>query len=128
GREIDARISVKKRIPVGGGLGGGSSDAAAVLMGVNDVFNLGLDDRELQVLSAPIGSDIAFFLDNYEYNDGEAPAAAIVSGFGDDIERLVGLGVWLALVVPDFGCDTRAVYRRFDEQGARRTGVFNEEG
>jgi 4-diphosphocytidyl-2-C-methyl-D-erythritol kinase len=55
-------ISIDKRIPIGAGLGGGSSDAAATLLGLNKLWNLGLSTNELVYLSARLGSDVAFFI------------------------------------------------------------------
>ncbi len=55
-------IEITKRIPVGAGLGGGSSDAASVLMGMNDLFRTGLADHELMRLAAKLGSDCPFFI------------------------------------------------------------------
>ncbi|MFQ6117822.1 MAG: 4-(cytidine 5'-diphospho)-2-C-methyl-D-erythritol kinase, partial [Candidatus Bipolaricaulia bacterium] len=57
------RIQLMKRIPVGAGLGGGSSDAAAVLVGINELFNLGMDKAKLLELAAELGSDPSFFLE-----------------------------------------------------------------
>jgi 4-diphosphocytidyl-2C-methyl-D-erythritol kinase len=68
------RIHLRKRIPVGAGLGGGSSDAAAVLAGLNFLFELGKTVDELRELGAKLGADVPFFL-------GKSPAW--VEGIGD---------------------------------------------
>lgn len=116
GRSLPLNLRVEKRIPVGGGLGGGSSDAAAVLVGVRDLLSLRMDDAQLARLSARLGSDIAFFI------DGSPPAPALVTGYGDRIERLPRrlAGRPIVLVFPPFGCPTGPVYRAFDSipQGA----------
>lgn len=110
GRTLPVRLRLEKRIPVGGGLGGGSSDAAAALRGVNALFELGLSPQRLRDLSRELGSDVAFFLGADEVSQpasavsnpsprrGEdvdaqhrqergSLAPAFVSGFGDRIER-----------------------------------------
>ena len=112
GRKMPCGITVRKSIPAGGGLGGGSSDAASVLMGLNALFGLGLDEAGLVSVSMTIGSDIAYFID-----PGQCPPRpAIVSGFGGDIERLGGsrAGGEVTLILPSFGCATGQVYRAFD--------------
>lgn len=113
GRALPVKMSVSKRIPVGGGLGGGSSDAAAVFIAVNELFELGFSLSELAQMSAALGSDIAFFID-------DSPArAAIVSGFGDQIERIAPSESGLVLLLPGFGCATGAVYGSYDAIGPR---------
>ncbi len=115
GRELPASIRMTKRVPVGGGLGGGSSDAAAVLLGVNRAFGLGLSLPRLAELSRGLGSDVAYFLDE------QSPARpAIVTGLGDRVERTARAAGWAVLVIPAFGCATGAVYRAFDGLGAQR--------
>lgn len=143
GRALPVRLRLEKRIPVGGGLGGGSSDAAAALRGVNALFELGLSPQRLRDLSRDLGSDVAFFLGADEAlqpagavsnpsprrgEDVDAPhrqergslAPAFVSGFGDRIERTRpvrsanGDSAHVVLIFPDFGCATPAVYKAFD--------------
>ncbi len=111
GQSLACDLLVRKRIPAGGGLGGGSADAAATLMGLNALFDLGLATSELQRLSASLGSDIAYFIDDAH----QPPRPALVEGFGDQIERIDRVGGEAELIFPPFGCDTRAVYRAFDQ-------------
>ncbi len=99
-----------KRTPVGAGLGGGSADAAAALVGINDLFSLGLSRDKLRDLSMTLGSDIAFFIDD----EGEAARPALVTGFGERIDRLARLSGHLVLFFPRFGCPTGSVYQAFD--------------
>lgn len=119
GRRLPAAITVEKRIPVGAGLAGGSSDAAATLLAVNEMFELGLSASDLRTLAMKLGSDIAFFLTD----SGEAaPRPAMVEGVGDRIERMPPVQTRvaapaLALILPDFDCSTPAVYRAFDARG-----------
>lgn len=109
GRALPVELRLTKRIPVGGGLGGGSSDAAAVLTGLNELFELGISTAELQRLGAALGSDVAFFLD-----EEDPPRPAIVTGFGDRIGRVDRLASDILLLVPPFSCSTKDVYSAFD--------------
>jgi 4-diphosphocytidyl-2-C-methyl-D-erythritol kinase len=100
-RAVDrkAHVRLDKRIPVGGGLGGGSTDAAAVLRWA------GCDD--LAVATA-LGADVPFCVRG---------GRARVTGIGDALEPLPFVERTFTLVVPPFGCSTPAVYRRWDELG-----------
>jgi len=103
------RIHLEKRIPVGTGLGGGSSDAAAVLAGVNFLYDLGKTEEELKRIGTSLGADVPFFL-------GKSPAW--VEGIGEIITPVnIGLPGAFLLVVPPFSCPTSQVYRLFDELG-----------
>lgn len=107
GRALPVQMKLEKRIPVGGGMGGGSSDAAAMLRGCNDLFQLGLSADDLRTLAARIGSDVPFFID---------PSPAIVSGIGDRIEPLASPRNLSAVVIlPELESTTPAAYRHFDE-------------
>jgi 4-diphosphocytidyl-2-C-methyl-D-erythritol kinase len=97
-------IRLTKRIPWAAGLGGGSSDAAATLVGLNDLWGLGLSRGELLDLGARLGSDIPFFL--------AGSNAAVCRGRGEQVEP-VALGAPLACVVvrPATGLSTAEVFR-----------------
>lgn len=98
-------IRIRKNIPVGGGLGGGSSDAAATLRGLNRVFRLGCSVKELAVIAKSLGADAPFFL----YN---RPMRA--RGIGDNLRPLGPLPrLWLVILYPGFPVSTRWVYRNF---------------
>ena len=77
-----ARISIRKRIPVGMGLGGGSADAASALIGLNLLWGLELDTRALRPIAAELGSDVAFFLEG---------GTALAEGRGEVITQLPAL-------------------------------------
>lgn len=107
GRSLPVQMKLDKRIPVGGGLGGGSSDAAAMLLAVRELFDLEIEDQELARLGLELGSDVPFFLQG---------GSALVSGVGGEIEAMPAIeGGAVALIVPTFSCATGAVYRAFDE-------------
>lgn len=115
---LEMRLS--KRIPAGGGLGGGSSDAAAALIGINRLFGLGLSPERLRELSVSLGSDVAFFIDDEAgaesaRNGGGVVRPALVTGFGQTLRRVGRAAGDVLLIFPPFGCATGAVYRAFDE-------------
>lgn len=115
GRELPTSIVCLKSIPSGAGLGGGSSDAAAALVAISTLHALDLDEPALARLGASLGSDIPYFLDLDAMRDGRPPRPALVSGFGERIERLDPLDSDITLVAPPFGCATGPVYRAFDD-------------
>jgi 4-diphosphocytidyl-2-C-methyl-D-erythritol kinase len=114
------RIRCRKRIPEGAGLGGGSSDAAAVLRLCNRYFAAGLGSEELMAMGAELGSDVPFFLGR---------PAAVVSGRGEEVRPAEPRPQWPVLLVrPDFGIATGEAYRRLDELRAEQRGAVAEEG
>lgn len=110
GRPCTASISVSKRIPVGGGLGGASTNAAAVLRALRELFAPHLTEHDLVAIATKLGSDVAYFCDTA----GPVPRHAIVEGLGERIEHTEAVGGAALLVVPPFGCATRDVYQAFD--------------
>lgn len=106
GRALPLEIELVKRIPAGGGLGGGSADAAALLCGVNQSHELGLSWAQLEKLAAPLGADVAF---------GVRGGLARGTGRGDQLEALpVPPAHPLVLILPPFFCHTGAVYKAWD--------------
>jgi 4-diphosphocytidyl-2C-methyl-D-erythritol kinase len=102
-------IEIKKRIPVGAGLGGGSSNAASVLLGLNKYWSLNLSQKKLASLGVKIGSDVAFFIHNTRF--------ALAGGRGDKIKPVTALKelkLWFILVCPDVNVSTPLIYRKFD--------------
>lgn len=102
-------IEIKKRIPVGAGLGGGSSNAASVLLGLNKYWNLNLSQARLLKLGAKIGSDVPFFVQNTKF--------ALGSGRGDKIKPLDSLNklkLWFVLVYPKIKVSTPLIYQKYD--------------
>jgi 4-diphosphocytidyl-2-C-methyl-D-erythritol kinase len=118
GKPLPIAMALTKSIPVGGGLGGGSSDAAAMLLALNQLFNLELTADRLRSIGASLGSDVPFFIDDEPQADRAAnprPRPALVTGFGETVERLPGIPADIILVIPPFPCTTPAVYAAFDD-------------
>ena len=100
-----ARISLRKSIPVAAGLGGGSSDAAATLSGLDLLWNLQLEPPELARRAAAIGADVPFFL--------LSGAAALARGRGDELEPVAcPAALPLVLVKPPLNISTAWAYRQ----------------
>lgn len=127
GAPLPTSVRLRKRIPDGGGLGGGSSDAAAALALGAKAHNLGFNHHQLTELAESLGSDVAFFIDEPSGPD-TPPRPAIVEGFGDRINRLDRCAGELLLILPAFGCETRAVYRDYDEHMSRDKRGFDRDG
>ncbi len=100
-------IHIHKNIPSAAGLGGGSSDAANVMLAINHLLKLGLTPLELRDLSLPIGSDIPFFL---------AGKPALVEGIGDKVTPInVNNPYHVLIIKPDQGLSTKDVYLACDD-------------
>jgi 4-diphosphocytidyl-2-C-methyl-D-erythritol kinase len=97
------RITLHKRIPVAAGLGGGSSDAAAVLTGLNHLWRLRWSEARLAEVAVALGMDVPFFLGG---------GAAYATGRGEKIERVPARRLALVLVNPGSGSSTAEVYGR----------------
>ncbi len=108
---LPVSVQVHKAIPAGAGLGGGSSDAAGMLTGLNQLFSLGLKDETLVRLGLQLGSDVAFMV-WAKLNNGPA----IVSGIGERIKSAQAVKmIHLVLILPPVQCATSEVYRAFDQ-------------
>ena len=98
-----ARITLDKRIPVAAGLGGGSTDAAAVLLGLNRLWRLRWPVAKLADVAIGLGMDVPFFLRG---------GVALGTGRGEQLEPLRGAALALVLVNPGFGVNTAEMYGR----------------
>jgi len=108
---IDIRIT--KRIPVAAGMGGGSSDGAAVLMGVNELLGLGLSDQRLMEIGVTLGADVPFFI---------FKRTALAEGIGERLSPIERVPTaWLAIVNPNIHVSTAWVY-----QNLQLTSGLNE--
>jgi 4-diphosphocytidyl-2-C-methyl-D-erythritol kinase len=100
-------IHLSKHVPVGGGLGGGSSDAARTLRGLNRLWNFDLPREQLHAIGAQVGSDVPFFLHG---------PSAVCSGRGEIVAPArVPRARWALLVLSTSPVPTRGVYAKFDE-------------
>lgn len=109
GRRLPLQLKLQKRIPVGGGLGGGSSNAAAMLRAVNELFDLCVSLDDMRQISWGLGSDVPFFV---------AGGSAIVEGLGEQIESQETVPNLSAVIVfPEASCPTGRVYDMFDKVG-----------
>lgn len=97
-------IKIEKRIPLGAGLGGGSSNAATTLKALNQLLKMNLMKKELMEMGKEIGADVSFFL--FE-------GTAIGSGIGERLRKITLPGLWYILIYPDFEVSTRWAYQNF---------------
>ena len=112
---VGVNISLRKQIPVAAGLGGGSSDAAATILGLNELLGSRLSLTEMISLGTEIGSDVPFFF--------VAPTA-IIQGTGEQIAPVMLSGHrWILLINPGFPIRTKLAYQRLDE--IRGTGFHS---
>lgn len=105
GIRFTVKIGIRKQIPAGAGLGGGSSDAAAVLVALDSIFETHLGPAVLEQIASNIGSDVPFFI-------RRAPAWARARGERIEPTSLPGQ-LWLALLKPPFGVETPWAYKKW---------------
>lgn len=110
GHPLPVAIELTKRIPTGGGLGGGSSNAAGVLVALSRLFDSPLGPGGLKSIAHPLGSDVPFALAALT-----GTPSAVVSGLGDTLAPAPTPGGHLVLVIPPFGCPTGQVFAAFDQ-------------
>lgn len=103
---VDIHIDVVKSIPVAGGMAGGSADAAAVIVGLNDLFNLEMSREEMLEFGAQLGSDVPFMITG---------GTAIGQGRGDQLTAALSRGTYhWVLALSTVGLSTPAVYQECD--------------
>jgi len=103
---VGVHITLEKRIPVAAGLGGGSSDAGAVLLGMNRLLKTDLSIVELIEIARPLGADVPFFVTSY--------GAVRAEGIGDVMTPVPSLtGCTIVLANPGFSVSTRWVYEKY---------------
>lgn len=94
-------VAIDKRLPMGGGLGGGSSDAATALMAANALWRTGMARKELMALALPLGADIPFFI------FGENGFA---EGVGEDLQAVTTPDCWYVVIEPGVSVPTAAIF------------------
>ena len=114
-RPLEVRVTIEKHVPHGGGLGGGSSDAAATLIALERLFALELSARLRHDAAAAVGSDVPFFL---------WPGPQLVMGRGLLLKEVTLPDLHLVIAIPDLGLSTAAVYRWRDEDAATTLKEF----
>jgi 4-diphosphocytidyl-2-C-methyl-D-erythritol kinase len=97
-------IEIEKKIPLGAGLGGGSSNAATTLLALNQLLEIKLSRKELMEMGLRIGADVPFFF---------LKGAAIGSGIGERLKKEELPGLWYVLIYPNFEVSTRWAYKHF---------------
>lgn len=116
-RRDGVHIYIDKQIPVSAGLAGGSSDAAATLKGLNQLWDLGLTVDELAVIGAEIGSDVSFCV----YG-----GTALARGRGEKIRQIASPPpCWVVLAKPTLGVSTADIYRQLDLNGVTHPETEN---
>lgn len=105
-------IKIEKRIPVAAGLAGGSTDAAAVIKGINTLFELDLSLEEMMAVGLELGADVPFCI---------LGGAALAEGIGEKLTPIEGLqDGWMVLSKPNIGVSTQEVYERLDWEQIQR--------
>ena len=94
-------IAIDKVLPMGGGLGGGSSDAATTLMALNALWQAGLSQQELMALGLPLGADIPFFIFGQ---------TAFAEGVGEDLQAVAAPECWYIVIEPGVQVPTPAIF------------------
>jgi len=107
-RELPCKINLVKSIPLSAGLGGGSSDAAATLIGLNNLYELGLTKEKLFEIALGVGSDIPYFISNQ--------GTALVEGVGERVSPYKSeLSKFYVLIRPHMRIKTSEMYKLHDE-------------
>jgi 4-diphosphocytidyl-2-C-methyl-D-erythritol kinase len=121
GKEIHCEVDIVKNIPLGGGLGGGSSNAATALIGINFLFELGLTSKELMKLGEKLGADVPFFI---------LGKNAFASGIGEILlEDNKNVDDKYLLLFPQIHSSTKELFSKWDglNKSAQKSLLDNEE-
>lgn len=111
------KINIKKNIPHGAGLGGGSSDGAAVIYGLNKMLSLNLSLNEMMEIGGKVGADIPFMLFG---------GTAKVTGIGENINRVSSISnCFFIIIKPEAFISTKEAYKRIDEKALNENNNFS---
>ena len=117
GRKAGVAVDITKRIPVAAGLGGGSSDGAAVLMGLNELLGLGFTDRRLMEIGVKLGADVPFFI---------FKKTALAEGIGEVLSALEQVPpAWLVVINPNIHVSTAWVYQNLQLTTTRNENIIS---
>lgn len=120
-KKINLNVSLIKNIPAGGGLGGGSSDAAALIRGLEKIHGIKLGGKQLDSIASKVGSDVFFFT----HCDSEDGFCAIVTGRGENIKSILKRrDLFFVLVFPDVHSSTKEAYLLVDEYLENNKDVY----
>ena len=123
GHPLPIDCTITKRIPAGAGLGGGSSNAAGMLVGLRKLFALSASDQDLLTIAQALGADVTF-----QTHAILGQPAAFVSGIGEAIEPINTIPAFhCVLAFPDGTCPTAAVYHAFDQAQEGSSEPFSKE-
>lgn len=99
------RINLTKNLPMGGGLGGGSSDCASTLMALNYLWDLNLSEEQLRIIGLKLGADVPFFIGGN---------TSFIQGIGEELHDFDVYGLWFLVIEPDFSIPTVEIFTHPD--------------
>ena len=112
--ELGVAIRLEKKIPMGGGLGGGSSDAATVLLALNRMWGLNLSREVLQELGLKLGADVPVFIFG---------RSALATGVGEKLNEIKLKPAWYVVIHPQVHVPTSKIFQNFSQQVLTEVGV-----
>lgn len=120
GRRANVTIEITKGVPVAGGMGGGSADAAGTLLALNELWEIGLHRRQLAAIARPLGADVPFAV---------VGGVALGTGRGDSVQPVVcAQDLHFALAFQDEGISTAEAYAAYDAHDPRELDPTAEDG
>ncbi len=122
---IGLKVNLIKGIPAGGGLGGGSSDAAALIRVLQGLYDIELNDKQLDYIAAKTGSDVFFFM----HCDKDGRGCSLVSGRGEYIEKIENprKDLYLVMIFPNAKSSTKEAYALIDKAFAEGKEIKSPE-